>query len=225
MANTAAKRRRPFSLEHDMLPALTRALPKLLNADAEKGSVLMVREPLIGAIIPDVLVGAIHGTRPTILTKRITFVEASVLTLVEAHGRLSEEEVLGHLHLTTARARRAFDHLLQMGALTRERSGELRVRNAAKTSGVVLTALEVKLRRWREALGQAITYRRFADRSYVVLDGTQVRLSAQLLRAFRTAMVGLILQRGPDLHMVVRSPRLPLRSPERIRAIQKLLAV
>lgn len=56
-----------------------------------------------------------------------------------------------------------------------------------------VVAVEVKLRRWQEALGQAKLYRVFADQVYVALDGHSGPPPEAALQAFVTARVGLLL--------------------------------
>ena len=59
--------------------------------------------------------------------------------------------------------------------------------------GRFFTAVELKLRRWREALDQAINYLKFADRAYVVLDGDQIARDEEMIKAFRAYGVGLLM--------------------------------
>ena len=205
-----------------MLPLLRRTLPKAIGVYRHR-LVSFLTEPFIGGIIPDILIAETSRDEAPRLQRRITFLEASVLALVERQPGLAEDEVLKQLHITPGAARRAFDGLERAGAIQRETSGELRLRRGAATSHLIVTAVEVKLKRWREALAQAVTYRRFADRTFVVLDGSQVKPSAEVRGAFTAASVGLLLQFRTTLELVVKSARVRAYSPDRYGAVQKLL--
>jgi hypothetical protein len=214
--------RHVFSLEQDMLPALRRTLPKAVGI-ARHHLVSVLTEPFIGGIIPDILIGETSRQNTRSLQRRITFLQASVLALVERHPQLAEGEVLSQLHITPQAARRALEGLERAGAIRRESSGEVRLRRAAATSHLVITAVEVKLKRWREALAQAISYRRFADRVFIVLDGNRVSPSNEALLALAAASVGLFLQYRTKLELVLKAPRVRTISPDRFDAVQKLL--
>lgn len=214
--------RHVFGLEQDMFPVLRRMLPKAVGVPRHR-LVSVLIEPTIGGIIPDILIGETSREEAPTLQRRITFLQASVLVFVERHAPVAEREVLKQLHITPQAAQRALDGLERAGAIRRESSGEVRLRRAAATSHLLITAVEVKLKRWREALVQATSYRRFADRVFVVLDGNQVSLSSDVTNAFIHASVGLLLQFRTTLRLVVKAPRVRVSSPDRFSAVQKLL--
>lgn len=216
--------RHVFGLEQDMLPVLRRMLPKAVGVPRHR-VVSVLTAPTIGGIIPDILIGETSREEAPTLQRRITFLQASVLVFVERHAPVAEREVLKQLHITPVAVQRALNGLERAGAIRRESSGEVRLRRAAATSHLVITAVEVKLTRWREALLQATAYRRFADRVFVVLDGNQVSVSDEVKKTFRRASVGLLLQFRTTLRLVVRAPRARANSPDRLDAAQKLLDV
>jgi hypothetical protein len=81
-----------------------------------------------------------------------------------------------------------------------------------------LTAVELKLSKWRGALRQADNFAQSADRSWVVLDHARSRPAIASAEQFRHAGIGLaVLQRDGALRVVVRPVR---RAPERwLRAL------
>ena len=213
-----------FGLEQDMLPFLRRTLPKAVGVSQHR-LVSVLTEPFIGGIIPDILIGETSREEGPTLQCRITFLQASVLAVLEREAPLHESEVLEELHITPNTLRRALLGLERAGAIRRETSGEVRVRRAAASSHLLITAVEVKLKRWREALRQATSYRRFADRVFVVLDGNRVIPSDEVKKAFRRASVGLLLQFRTTIRLVVKAPRVRTASPDRFSAFQKLLDI
>jgi hypothetical protein len=142
--------------------------------------------------------------------------------LLETHVELKLEEILSHIFLAPPTAQRIFQKLQRMGVLTRTTSGAVRISDTHTTRRVEIVAVEFKLRRWKDALAQAITYQKFADRSYVVLDEDQVTVGPQMDFAFRAAAVGLILQREAALRVLIEPTAKAQISSDRVVAVQKL---
>jgi hypothetical protein len=101
-----------------------------------------------------------------------------------------------------------------------------RYKSVVSLSSVSLLAVEFKLKRWREALRQAAQYREFADDSYVILDSSKVETTQTMLSEFRSAGVGLILQRNDNQFKVaLASKTCRPASAARIHTLQRLLAL
>jgi hypothetical protein len=66
------------------------------------------------------------------------------------------------------------------------------VRRGLFPNAAEVIAVEAKLHRWREAIEQATTYRRFANRSFVALPRATIEGSAQISEACRERGLGLI---------------------------------
>ena|SRR2546426_90197 len=124
--------RHMFGLEQDMLPVLRRTLPKAVGVSRHR-LVSVLTEPFIGGIIPDILIGETSREEAPTLQRRITFLQASVLALLDRGSRLAEGEVLRRLHITPQAAQRALDGLERAGAIRRESSGEVRLRRGARS--------------------------------------------------------------------------------------------
>ena len=211
---------RAFRFERDMLQSVRETLPSKLGFDSLNLGFILC-EPTVGNMIPDVVLA--RATENLILPKKpFSLVEAHILALIEEHRELSELEVLAYLYLTESGARRAFAGLRKSGLIQKTDTGKMAVDSSAFTRAVEIIAIELKLRRWREALTQARTYLKFADRAYVVLDGNQVQPDSAMEEEFRSVSVGLFLHRGFWLEKIIEAPRTKPITPERIQAIQKL---
>ncbi|MGH9715475.1 MAG: hypothetical protein ACRD4R_01910 [Candidatus Acidiferrales bacterium] len=118
----------------------------------------------------------------------------------------------------------AVTRLEQVGAVVKRDSGELFLRPQFDVLGAArLIAIEMKLKRWREALDQAIAYRSFADEVHVVMDGAQVRISDSARDAFVSSGVGLILHCDSGFLREVPACRvMPAPSVDRLFALTKL---
>jgi hypothetical protein len=101
-------------------------------------------------------------------------------------------------------------------------NGKISLDAGGFTRGLVVTAVELKLSRWREALGQASSYLKFADRSYVVLDAERSGCEQEMLDVFRSSRVGLMMLSPDGLTESVPARVQHCVSVQRIQAVQKL---
>lgn len=182
---------------------------------------IQLREPSIGNVIPDLLFGEWRDElRP--LKRNFTFVEARILALLEQHDELPETEISQMLHLSERAAARAFKRIDGSGLVIRTRDGKISLDAGGFTRGVIVTAIELKLSRWREALHQATSYLKFADRAYVVLDADRTSREEEMVQAFRAARVGLFMLGAGDLTETVAAREQHCVSVQRVQAVQKL---
>lgn len=181
-------------------------------------------EPAVGSVIPDVLIALWGGERNSSFRRRLPLLEYHILAMVEQAGGISADEVRRHMHLPIAKVEAAFSKLERWDLVRAADHHWVELTVNARTDTVELIAVEVKMRRWQEALKQAESYLKFADRSYVLLDGNQVRPCRNLFQTFARTRVGLLLQHGfltRELHPA--GSERPI-SPYRTFALQKLFA-
>ena len=213
----------PFRFECDMLNPLIESLSAVFRLHSGQ-RLRILREPAIGSVVPDVLVGIWSGELPR--WGNLNSVSRHVLAWLSAQKVASgEQQLREELLISDHAAIAAMSTLKRVGAIAKRESGEIELRPEFDVSHAVkLIAIEVKLRRWREALEQAIAYREFADEAYVVLDGNQVRLDANIRAAFVSNGIGLFLQRGRDVkrNIAAVSRTKPNPSDERLFALGKL---
>lgn len=202
-----------------MLPLVLDLLPTTLGLQGSEIST--ISEAIVGKVIPDILIGG-WSRQPHKAFTKLTYVDATVLALLEGHHELSTQDILSRVFLAQPTAERTFRKLVRMGATTITPEGGLRISDTHSTLGVEIIAIEFKMRRWRQALAQAETYRTFADRSFVVLDAGQTEVTPRMISAFADAEVGLLLQTGAELILIAdATPRRHISS-DRIVATQKL---
>lgn len=198
------------------------ALPHFFHlAEGQRKSVL--KEPALGSVIPDLIIGIWNGELPT--CSGLNSVARHVLAFLERGERLQSEEMLCQQLFLSHHASHAALHALQkVGAVTKRESGEVELQPAFDLSqSVRLVAIEVKLKRWRDALQQAVCYKTFSDEAYVVLDGNQVKLNDKITEAFIREGVGLFLQKGHSLTLEIAASSAPPRPcADRVFAVSKL---
>ena len=85
--------------------------------------------------------------------------------------------------------------LLSSGYVTRVNRSEWGLLYEYKNPFRTFVAIEAKQRAWRSALGQAIRYTRFANRTYVALTGTFVNPALRSSSLFERSNIGLLAVR------------------------------
>ena len=212
----------PFKLESEMVAALKSSLASALGLKSA-GDLSFLTEVMIGNVVPDFLIGCWRGT-PVRRLSTLNYIDAAIIAVFEAATELSEKDLKTRVFITPSRIASSLAKLERVGALERTPSGTIRNTGVFGAARVEITAVEVKLRRWREALQQATAYRSFADTSYVVLDAAQVDVSDGMQDQFRRAGVGLFLQRGDSLELCVPAIVEARSTSERVVATCKLAA-
>lgn len=212
---------RPFRFEREMLEPLASAIGVVISA-TPAARLSLLREPPIGPVIPDLLIGVWPSARPITLRHRCTIGEAHVVAILENTASVRRSDLARQLYVSTQTVNRLTARLLKCGAVAEGPKGWLTLAPEFSTRDIELVAIEAKMRRWRDALAQARTYRTFANRSFVVVDGNQVRSSRQLVNAFADAGVGLLFQHEFALTPLVQAPVLHPISAARVRATDKL---
>jgi len=183
----------------------------------------LLREPLVGSVIPDVVFGIWTGELPR--WGPLNSVSRHILAwLLVKKVAGSEESLCADLFLSRHAAASGVSALQRIGAVATRDSGEIELRPDFRFSeSIRLVAVEMKLRRWKEALSQAAEYRRFADESYVVMDGNQVQVSDESRAEFTRNGVGLILQSMDEIRFEIPAElTVPPPSVDRLFLWEKL---
>lgn len=213
-----------FRFEREMYPALGSVLQDAIFPAGSK--VLELRELAVCGVIPDVLYCRWRGTHQTKLRRPATIIDAHILATLEQSGKNDLAGFCNTLFLSESKATESLDRLARQRILVAKPGGKYTLAKAARTSQVALVAVEMKMYRWRDALEQAVSYLRFANQSFVVLDGSQVEVSPKIVSSFTAAGVGLLMQRGCTLNVRVRAKYFtPAPTPERFIAMHKATLV
>ena len=98
----------------------------------------------------------------------------------------------------------ALDRLSRTGILLRERGGRVALATDCVESATII-AIEAKLTKWRAALDQALLYRRYADRAYVLLPANNAQSAIRAKAEFAEAGVGLLIATDTEINNVVEA--------------------
>lgn len=215
----------PFRLERDMLGPIHRSLPGfILTPDG--ADVQVLREPNLGDIIPDLLIGIgpAAGESTAVPGYRSTRMEAHVMALLERKRSMSVEAITKAIFMSPDDVGQTLGKLSRAGVVQCVRGAAWRLSREHHSSRIEVVAVEVKLSRWREALCQAEEYLEFADWAYVILDGNRVSESSLMRDAFAARGIGLLFQYGFSTVMSIDPRRnRPRPSVTRVQAVAKLL--
>jgi hypothetical protein len=214
-----------FRLECEMFDPVLAAIPSLFPAPS--CATRVVREAAVGNVIPDLLIGQ-WCAEASCSVPSMTNVARHVVALLQRSSGSAAPAVFieDELYLSSSALTRAVTLLKRIGALSYEApEGELHLApEFAKATQVKLIAVEMKMTRWREALNQAIRYLDFADEAYVVLDGNQVTLTDEIIKAFELSAPGLYIQRGAYPEKVLDACPVPsVPSADRLLAMHKVM--
>lgn len=176
----------------------------LHQQDATRPVVACRREVSVGRTVADIVsILAAQGAAPSVPTTALTVLESVVLATLRRHGatRIDLLERRCGLVARTLRGSK-LSRLHATGIVTRSPGGRIALARPWTTHFRVI-AIEAKLTKWREALAQAVLYRRYADWVYVALPeglATMALLSQDL---FEAAGVGLLLVRSDRLSIAL----------------------
>jgi hypothetical protein len=212
----------PFRFESEMFNPLMSVIPTVFNVESGQRTRVVCR-PAIGPVIPDLLLGIWTGDLPR--WGGLNSVSRHILTWLSVQKvAANSEQLRNDLFLSQDATAFGLSTLRRAGAIAMKDSGEVVLQSAFDVmASIRLIAMEIKLSRWREALEQAVTYRKFADKAYVVLDGNQVRLSDRVTSEFAAHGIDLLIQRGASLQTCVDAmPIAPTPSADRLFAVGEL---
>ena len=204
-----------------MMEVASRTVPVHLRRAGGIGTVLI--EPNICNVIPDLLI-ARWPKKIAPKKRNLTRLEAAVLAVIEREKSISESDLFEQVFLPATAATEVVFRLLRVGAIRKKAdTGALVTDPSFILRNCEITAVELKLTRWREALAQAISYKEFANLTYVLLDGSRRPDLRKLKIECVQNNVGLLLQTGLTLRSLLRPRREHSVSAGRFVALQKLL--
>lgn len=201
------------TLEHDdldslseasMLAAVIHLLPELLGT--RMSPALVAREVKVSRSIADAVLVQPHRRQKRI-AEPLSISESVILSALRRSGPTRVDILEKRCGAHAGELRGAILDRLQQAKLVRRHLGG-RVEALRWVADLRVVAIEAKLTKWRHALSQAITYRRYADFSYVVLPSAVAESPRLDREEFRSNGVGLISARvAGSLSILVPSAR------------------
>ncbi len=143
-----------FRFEREMVKPLVALLPSVFHLHTGSAPAFFGEQP-IGSVIPDLLIGIWSGELPR--CRGLNAVSRHILAWLSTQKMAnSEEQLREDLLLSQHAADSAVSTLMRVGAISKRDSGEVDLSPEFDVSGSIrIIAIEMKLKRWREALAQA----------------------------------------------------------------------
>jgi hypothetical protein len=209
-----------FSLESELRSVLSGSW-RNRDGDASKSHVFT--EFRVGSVVPDVLALHWRGNYERAAELRdLTNLESHVLALVLTGDATSVDQIAARLYTRRGRIVGTLERLHRRGAVRQTGTGSYVLRRGAFPVGAEVTAVEAKLRRWRDAIAQAVAYTSFANRTYVALPKSSLdgRLDS-IVETCLDAGLGLISVERNDLEFVSVAPKRRLQTPNWVWTIAR----
>lgn len=164
------------------------------------------REVSLGHCIPDLIyVRIAEMPSVRILPRNTTYRHSHTLWLLKQNGRLSLDRLAALSYDTADRMRQLVTDLIKAGSVI-ESGGYLRLAPALSDLDCEVVAVEAKMKDWRQALAQAESYQRFADRVFVAMDPIGVPSNPDVIQMFRERSIGLCGV-GDDVQWIIYPKR------------------
>lgn len=143
---------------------------------------------LVFARLSEQAIGA-RATSP-LTTPLLDRAPAAVVVALHARRATEPADLAVRARLSESTVRAALRSLRASGAVESS-GGGWRLTAPIVSPLESAVAVELKLSAWKEALGQAVRHRSFADRSFVVMSSAHIRTAQKEAAAFRLHGVGL----------------------------------
>ena len=149
------------------------------------------REVPVGGCIPDLI--NIHFTQdPNFYSwpKKWSYKHSFAIWLLRSQD-LYLEEIASLFFEPIKKVSPIVDELLRDEIIIKSKDGKLSLSKQIEDIKADVVAVEAKLKKWRQALSQAIRYKDFANIVLVAMDATMIPRTDQAIQAFQNEAIGL----------------------------------
>jgi hypothetical protein len=169
-----------------------KATPRILEAlRLVQKQCKIAHELTVGYSIADIVILRANITRPFWPEGPLSVAESAILSSLRRLGTANVDAIAREVFMRAEPVRRLLLGRLSSWYLVQNYDGEFKTAKAWVSQSEII-AIEAKLTRWRDAIAQAAAYRRYADRTFVLLPMQNAVIAAQHKAAFAEAGVGLL---------------------------------
>ncbi len=169
-----------------------RALPQIYPAlDICKEHFRATKELTVGKSIADVVFYKSNDLAAW-PEAPLSATESVILSIVRLRNSARLDTIARHTYLPIDEVEAAVMGRLVAWGLVRVRARGVVEATREWVEQSEIIAIEAKLTKWRDALDQAIEYRHYSDRSYVLLPDYCVEIAIRNIHKFKQAGVGLL---------------------------------
>ncbi len=184
-----------YTLEKDLVNAFKGIAVDFLNSNInENASPFFIVEEFDSQYgIADLVIGTCNPVDPREFSRK----SINLNWVRPVYNFNDEEEIEISCFMQTygvsiSTARKRFKEYVEAGFLTKQSNRQYKVVKGYRLLTNQIIAIEAKLKNWRRALDQAIRYKRFSNKSYVLLDGKYVEPALKNIQIFKEKNIGLM---------------------------------
>lgn len=215
----------PFASESDLCAVLERRLDSLFGQSSSEQRASTLQQRSVVQVIPDFLYIRADHPAETVQTRGLSSVEAAIVAAFLPGKPLRLGAIARQLYSRVERVAPRLRLLEKRGVLESVKGGAYCLRSDLNWWSVHVIAVEAKLRRWREALHQAVSYLTFANQAYVALPSAVVDENNDLARAAEAARVGVIAVDEDNATLTREAPYQSARSADRVWLLSRTVGL
>lgn len=155
------------------------------------------REVPVGSIIPDiVIVSTLNEPRRDLWPSRWTFMHAALVWHLRCRSKLTKKSLARRVFENPDRIEPVLEQLFKTGAIIKTETGCYKLGKELRELSATVIAIEAKLKRWKNALSQAMSYISFSDKSIVAMAPDGIPTTKDSKEIFQNQGIGLISVNG-----------------------------
>ncbi len=159
-----------------------------------------------------------------VLPKNCTYRHAAVLATLRQRHRTRPVQLAKQLYTDVERLEPLLKDLIASGAVVENSTGSLSLSSFWSGLRAEVIAVEAKLTRWKDALIQAMSHKRYADMAVVAMDAATIPRKASSIQAFADQGIGLCAISPDSAEWVVEPERREGKGHEREYLLTSALA-
>lgn len=136
----------------------------------------------------------------------LSVVESSILYSLRRLGTANVDAIAKEVFMQVEPVRKLLLGRLSNWSLVQNCNGDFRTPRSWISQSEII-AIEAKLTRWRDAICQAVAYRRYANRAYVLLPERNAAIASQHKLEFTEAGVGLLSYCDGNVTLIIKAPK------------------
>jgi hypothetical protein len=184
-----------FPTEKDLVKAFTDVSTDFLHLDTRKDNLpfFFVEEFDSHYGIADIVMGTYISTKHQEFSRKsISWNWVQPIFSFSKNQEIETDDFMQTYGVSKTTARARLKEYSDAGFLKKVSRGKYKVVKKYKLITDTIISIEAKLKNWQRALHQAIRYKRFSNKSYVLLDRKFIKPALKNIHAFKERNVGLL---------------------------------
>lgn len=183
---------RVFEYETDMVDVLSSSyLSQCFFGRRVSRNIFQMQEVTVGSVIPDIVCIALPKQYEEDITNYHPEIDTLIISDLLENGPSTASDISSRIFARETTTKTSLERLHKKEAVAQIESDYFKVRRKTLLYDYHIVSIEAKLRNWRQALKQAITYLDFSHMSYIALP-TTIASKSIVQEHCRAEAIGLI---------------------------------